>query len=305
MILQDNLKVKVGSKQIKYYSSLGYKVSMGDEILIKNEEALPGCRVIEERKCDLCGKHYQKTHASHVTSFNRFNKDVCPSCVKSSEEIKRITKQRRENSLIEHYGVNNPSKSEEIKKKKEDTCLKNFGTKNPMQSEENKNKAKNTNLLKYGNEFPSKTQEVKQKSIKTCIEKYGVEYTSQVKETREKAALSYYIHNSQKVSKPQFNIYTLLKEKGYNVELNYPVSTLSLDILLILGETKIDIEYDGSFYHQDASKDRRRDEFVKSKGYKVLRIKEDKKIPELSIIEEYIFNLVNSNKKFLVLDTKK
>ena len=50
MILQDNLKVKVGSKQIKYYSSLGYKVSMGDEILIKNEEALPGCRIIEERK---------------------------------------------------------------------------------------------------------------------------------------------------------------------------------------------------------------------------------------------------------------
>lgn len=44
----------------------------------------------------------------------------------------------------------------------------------------------------------------------------------------------------------------MLKERGYNVELNYPYSTCSLDVLINMPDgTKIDFEYDGSHWHDD------------------------------------------------------
>ena len=51
----------------------------------------------------------------------------------------------------------------------------------------------------------------------------------------------------------------------YFSELNYVLSSLFLDIILIVNdEIKIDIEYDGNYWHKDSQKDRRRDEYVKS-----------------------------------------
>ena len=49
---------------------------------------------------------------------------------------------------------------------------------------------------------------------------------------------------------------------------------------------KVDIEYDGFHWHQDAEKDRRRDEVVKNNGYKVLRIKSGHKIPTIEQLQE-------------------
>lgn len=58
----------------------------------------------------------------------------------------------------------------------------------------------------------------------------------------------------------------MLKEhyKEYKIKINYPLSTLALDVFLNIDNIKIDIEYDGEHWHLDEAKDRRRDEYVKS-----------------------------------------
>jgi len=59
----------------------------------------------------------------------------------------------------------------------------------------------------------------------------------------------------------------------YEIKLNYPLSNVSLDIALFIDDIKIDIEYDGWYWHKDQQKDRRRDEFLKSQGWKILELK--------------------------------
>ena len=66
------------------------------------------------------------------------------------------------------------------------------------------------------------------------------------------------------------------------VFLNLPCGTCALDVVVKFEHICINIEYDGSFWHQDQQKDRHRDEFVKTQGYKVLRIKSGKMIPGLT-----------------------
>jgi len=62
----------------------------------------------------------------------------------------------------------------EIKEKRKQTNLDRYGVENPFQSELVKNKSKQTNLDRYGVEYISKSQEIKDKKRQTCIDKYGV-----------------------------------------------------------------------------------------------------------------------------------
>ena len=73
---------------------------------------------------------------------------------------------------------------------------------------------------------------------------------------------------------------------------------------IFIGETKIDLEYDCWHWHQDSQKDRRRDEFLKSQGWKILRIKSSHKLPTLEQLKESINKLISSDRTFtrIVLD---
>lgn len=66
----------------------------------------------------------------------------------------------------------------------------------------------------------------------------------------------------------------------------------------------IDVEYDGRYWHQDSAHDRKRDEFVKSNGYKVLRIKSNKLIPNENDLIKTIEKLSLSNHSYneIILD---
>lgn len=82
-------------------------------------------------------------------------------------------------------------------------------------------------------------------------------------------------------------------------ELNYPESRVYLDVLFESNNIKIDVEYDGSHWHKDRQKeDRRRDEFLKGKSYKILRIKSTHDIPDSNQLKEKIEELLLTDKKF-------
>lgn len=81
----------------------------------------------------------------------------------------------RKKGCLEKYGVDNPSKAEEIKQKKIDTCRKHFGVDHSLQSKEVRDKGKETIKEKYGVEYISQSAEIQEKIKQTNLKKYGVE----------------------------------------------------------------------------------------------------------------------------------
>ena len=70
-------------------------------------------------------------------------------------------------------------------------------------------------------------------------------------------------------------------------------------------EIKIDIEYDGSYWHRDQQCDIRRDKFLRDNGFKILRIRSSHKIPtekELFSSIEYLLNTDCCFKELILSD---
>ena len=100
-------------------------------------------------------------------------RDFCSkNCMLNSKEIK----DKRKNSCMEKYGVDNPSKSQKIKDKVKKTNKDKFGTEYPLQSKNIIDKSKKYFLEKYGVDNPSKIPGVREKANKTTKEIYGVEH---------------------------------------------------------------------------------------------------------------------------------
>ena len=90
----------------------------------------------------------------------------------------------------------------------------------------------------------------------------------------------------------------MLKDKYEDVYINYPVSSLALDIMVKVDDVMIDIEYDGTYWHRNPSRDRKRDEVVKSFGYKILRIESRRGVPTMEELTKAIDYLVKGNHSF-------
>ena len=80
--------------------------------------------------------------------------------------------------MIEHFGVDNCLKSDEIKEKVKNTCICRYGVENPMQNDEIKNRCKETNLKRYGVENPMQCKEIKLKAFKNRYNKEHCTVTS-------------------------------------------------------------------------------------------------------------------------------
>ena len=153
---------------------------------------------LEERPvCKWCGGH---------VSFNGYHKGsmhysacCCSSCHAKYTKDKRfetnIKKYGRKNFgsaekvkeyWINHYGVDNPAKTDFVKKKMRETNLRKYGFNCSSKSEIVKEKVKQTCLKRYGVEYTGQIEEAKEKSKKTCLEKYGSEYYIGSKDCLEK-----------------------------------------------------------------------------------------------------------------------
>ena len=153
---------------------------------------------LEERPvCKWCGGH---------VSFNGYHKGsmhysacCCSSCHAKYTKDKRfetnIKKYGRKNFgsaekvkeyWINHYGVDNPAKTDFVKRKMRETNLRKYGFNCSSKSEIVKEKTKQTCLKRYGVEYAGQIEEAKEKSKKTCLEKYGSEYYIGSKDCLEK-----------------------------------------------------------------------------------------------------------------------
>ena len=234
-----------------------------------------------------------------------------------------LIQDKKRKTTLEIWGVEYPSQNSEVKDKIKKTNNKKYGVDYYLQSDEFKIKYKETSNARYGTNNPQQNKEIQEKSIQTRLSRYGFKYYSQTDECKEKFKVTslinwgtehpmqnpilkarmmqtLYENGTCPTSSQQLAIYNMLKENNYNVELNYPLSRINLDVAIFIDDIKIDLEYDCAYWHKDAQKDRRRDEYTKSQGWKILRIRSGHKIPTLAQLEEAISKLVDDNgRKFV------
>jgi uncharacterized protein YjhX (UPF0386 family) len=132
-------------------------------------------KATEEEKRERIKKDNEKRKQTNLLKYGVEN------CFQSPEKKEKIKQ-----TCMEKYGVEFPSQSKEIKQKQEETCLIHYGVKNPSQSEIIKNKKKKTSFDNYGVDFPSQSIEVQQQMRQACLEKHGTEYITQTENFKNK-----------------------------------------------------------------------------------------------------------------------
>lgn len=103
---------------------------------------------------------YRVDNVMLVPEFNEKMKNSQKEIIKDNGD--NITKTRKQ-TMLNLYGVENPSKYEEFKLKTKGTNLTKFGVDNASKSKEIKEKKKNTTLKNFGVDNPLKSDLVKEK----------------------------------------------------------------------------------------------------------------------------------------------
>ena len=324
MLLEENHLITVGTRTIKHYRDLGYDCKFKDKIIV------PTCHLTKNSEtkvsviCDYCGNIYHPTYSSYNANKKKtiIDKDCCKKCVQlKSKEVAikaygvphsshlKSVKDKRKNTLLERYGVDNITKLPETIEKMKNTCIERYGEDNYCKTDISKLRHKETCLEKYGVDNPSKLDEFKQKKIETSIKHYGTDNPMQDNNVKSKCLtnrnITFYKNGTVATSSQQIEIFNILKNNGYNVEINYPEDKFSLDIALFTKDMKINIEYDGWYWHQDVKKDNIRNKILINKfGWKVLRVKSGYLLPTNEQLVDAIESLINTDSVFeeIVLD---
>lgn len=155
-------------------SNIPIFISSYDEFLqIKSKYVKYQCFTF---KCSKCGKEVISKEGNKTLLLFK-----CKSCVFSEIYSSKEYIEKRKNAIIEKYGS-----LEEFNKKRnasiEKTCLERYGVNNASKSKEIKEKIKAS--LQSIDEEQKKINQEKQK--KTMLERYGVEVFSQSEELRKK-----------------------------------------------------------------------------------------------------------------------
>lgn len=181
--------------------------------------------------------------------------------------------------------------------------LLKYGVNNYAKLDECKEKMKTTNKNKYDCEWVQQNETIRKKSEITNIIKYGYKNVMSVPDIREKHWRTCVENNQVNTSSQQIEIYSLLKNQGHNVELNYPYRIYCLDMMYIDKDIMINIEYDGGghyFYNNcNICKDFMHDEYMFNNNIKVLRIKSRRMIPTYKEIINSLNHLLISNDNYV------
>lgn len=199
--------ISCSSKDKKYCCTCAV---CGEEF-VSNRRSSKICQRQHYKECVVCQKMFpfnprnsrqpktcSKKCSSHLVDFKSRQ-------AKTVETLKRkygttidnvsqipIVQHKKEQTMMDAYGVKNPSLFPEFVEKRKETSLSKYGVDNPAKSLVVKDQIKRTNIDKYGVENVSQSQEVKDKIRKTLQKKYGENYTNpfQVPEIQEKVKKS-------------------------------------------------------------------------------------------------------------------
>ena len=279
----------------EYYINKGYVFTkMKEEFQVKVEDLPPQSHALVKAQCDFCGEIISIKFQNY-NNRGKFSEDcACKKC--RSKKAKQ--------SFQKIYGVNWNFQAEEVKEKANKTFVEKYGVEHYSQLSEYLEKTRSTCLKKYGKESYTQTEEYRQRKMKHNLEKYGVPYHTQAPEVKRKILESFENNSTAKTSKPQLELYEKLKTLYGCCELNKSCIYYSLDCVIEVDNIKIDVEFDGEYWHKNRKRqDYIRDQFVKKQGYKIIRIKGNCQIPNDDDLVKAINCLIQTDKTWIELTT--
>ena len=279
----------------KHLESKGYKYThTGDPVSVKLEDMMQGSKCKVKVICDYCGKEFTKIYKDYFRNRKDHPTDCCSEC---------HTKKAAETNLIK-YGGDSPACSKKVIEKIRETARKRYGVDWPSKTEECQKKVVQINLERFGVARVSQNKEIKDKIIKTNIKKFGGPSSLCDSRVRQKALRTMLKNGNVPISQSEQDLIDRLKiiYGTKNCTQQYILDRISFDCLLVINDIKIDVEYDGIYWHQDTHKDLRRDFFTMKNGFKVLRFRCKKGVPDDDKIKESVCYLVNNEHNRLVVD---
>lgn len=292
------IKIKWNNANKKHYMSLGYEFTKINDTFDVSVKDLPiGTHKKVKIICDYCNNEFEKQYCDYVKCHDITPKDACPNCGRL----------KREETCEKLYGVKYALQSNKFIEKMANTNMERHGKPWTTQTDNMKYKSAQTCIEKYGVDNVFKSEAFQNKGKQTCLERYGVKNVFELEEVQNKIRQTYYTKGGIKTSKMESMLCELLYDiyGKENCFPSYPLSRINMDCMLSIFDKKIDIEYDGWYWHKDKQDyDRKRDEFVKSQGFKVLRIKGNREIPTKEQIESSINYLINNDCNYteIILD---
>lgn len=177
MLVDKVYKIKINSRYIKHYESLGYVVpkkennkgkeiyAIGEYMPIEVKDILQQSNIKVDVICDYCGEEYEISLDNRYKYYHKgiIKKDSCFKC--ATEKIKEST--------LKTHGVENVMYLDEFKEKLYETNWEKYGSKTASQNVDVQNKIKTTMMNKYGVDNPLKNDKIKEKTRNTCLERYG------------------------------------------------------------------------------------------------------------------------------------
>lgn len=334
------IKVKWNGNTRKYYESKGYTFTkFGDTFEVKAEDLPRTSHATVIAICDYCGKEIEVTMTNYTRSIKRNGKIACSDCklIKSRETMIEeygapyaiqvdIFKEKIKQTCLERFGCENPTQNPEIKAKQqatmlenygataplqvpefkakaEETCLANFGVTNPMKSKEIQNKVKSTMEENYGAPNPGLVPSLVEKAKQTCVEKFGGESSQCSPEIKAKTWETLKDKNGLPSSSVERQLVSMLQELfgKENCFEQYIAGMNLFDCLLVIDGVKIDVEYDGWYWHKNKlEEDKRRDYYWMRRGYKILRYQSNGELPTPEQIKEDVEYLLNTEHHHLI-----
>lgn len=175
MICDEKINITINSRNLIYYRSKNYNVSVGDSIVVNISDLYNGSIYKINIKCDNCGSEKYMEYRLYNNNLKKYGKYYCNKCkhIKSKltklelygdENYNNIEKNKK--TCIERYGVEHFNKLDNFKEKIKKTKLKLYGD----EKYNNIEKCRKTKLELYGDENYNNIE----KNKKTCIKKYNV-----------------------------------------------------------------------------------------------------------------------------------
>jgi hypothetical protein len=256
---------------------------------------------------------YFTCDCGNKTSFNRNWLDGYKlNCSAKCAQVKQSTKEKRKQTTIQKWGVDNVAKSEIVKEITEKSNIQKWGYKSTFQNEEVRSKWKKNIEEKWGvdhyfktEEFKAKTKiyylqkwgvthqlmidDVKDRIKKTCLERYGVETYLNTKHSRESI-------KSYNRSSYEDEISDWLKSLGIEV-INSERNFINPQILdIYLPQYKIAIEFNGLYWHSEFKKDKfyhlNKTLKCKENGIDLIHIWEDDWLNRKDVLKSIIINKI-------------
>ena len=218
------------------------------------------------------------------TKFLGVNKGYSKHCSYKCSNSNKETQNKKKESYLNKYGVDNPSKSNEIKQKKRETNIKTCGVDCNLKLESVKDAIKKTCKIKYGVDYYLQSDEYKHKiwernynriknnkfiniSPMFMLEEYrGVELTYKFKCTVCQSIFDDHLQDGRipicrvcfpiKQSKAQLELYDYIKIYYGDTLLSTRNIIDEMELDIYIPSKKIAIEYNGIYYHSEISGNR-------------------------------------------------